>query len=645
MHPSQPPKASRSRPWRYVLEAVLLGAGLGVVLLYVYGLVEAFWLADLPPHKREVARLVRTVAISMTGTVVTAVYVLWRTVPTLRRTLAEGSGAASGGGLARESLSRWFISLRWVALLVLAPVVVVATVGGLVPESSAMPLWIAVAVLFLANTALSLLDPRLRAAPQVFVAQVALDGILLAWLLHHAGGLANPFAGILAFHAVIAGIVLDPRRAKAVIGGLALLVIALTGLEASGALEPACVSGFDGICRHPDELHLLAAGLGTAILVAGCGGFVVALMGAVRRERDQLAIAREELTEEREKLRSIIDCMADAVVFAGPDGQIRLLNHSALALWAEGPPHSGSLRVCHSDATWQLLLAKLAAPGEREAHPLLTVGSRTYEPNYARVLDPQGQLRGVVMVARDVTERLQAQSWRMREERMAVVGKLAAALAHELNNPLGSIALFTQHALKKLPADDPLTEHLETVLRNANQCSKHVRDLLTYARQRPPEQAPLDPARLLADVERTLGPHAERAGARMRVVIHPGTPASMVADAGQLRQVLVNLGLNGIEAMPEGGALTLEAMADGPGDICFAVADEGTGIAPEEREHIFSAFHTTKAEGTGLGLAVAADIARAHGGRIELQSEVGEGSTFRVRLPVGDSVAPKEAVA
>lgn len=628
------------RPGRYVLEAVLLWLAIGGGLLYIYHLVDGSWLAHLPVEKREVARWARSVAISITATVVTAVYVLWRGVPALRQTLSDDQPVLT----VTENLGDWLFGLRWVALLVLAPVVVLSTTGGLVPRSSVLPLWGGLACLFVVNAVLLLSGRRVRATPRAFVAGVLLDTLLLGWLLHHAAGVANPFAMIFAFHAVIAGIVLRPRLARAVIATIAAVVLMLTVFEATGLWPAACIAGLDRVCHPPEPFQVMASGVAVATLVAGCGLFVVALTGAVHRERTLLDTARRQLAEERENLRSIIDCMADGVIFSDPEGRILLLNHAALALWADGPPATRSLGVCHNRSTWDRLLERLANAGEHEEHPLLRVRDRSYEATYARVLDEHGGLRGVVMVARDVTDRLQSQQWRMREERMAVVGKLAAALAHELNNPLGSIALFTQHAIKKVPDGDPLMEHLQTVLRNANLCSKHVRDLLSYARQRPPERTTFDPRELFSDVQRTLTPQAERSG--VRIIVAPGAdaPHDMFGDADQLRQVLMNLGINAIEAMPQGGNLKIDLRSDGDGGARFEVSDTGPGIAAEQLPEIFSPFHTTKPEGTGLGLAVASDIVRAHGGRLEVQSTPGRGTTFVARFPLAQPSIAREAV-
>jgi signal transduction histidine kinase len=247
------------------------------------------------------------------------------------------------------------------------------------------------------------------------------------------------------------------------------------------------------------------------------------------------------------------------------------------------------------------------------------------------------------MVARDITERIEAQQWRMREEQMAVVGKLAAALAHELNNPLGAIALFTQHALADIKPQDPLADYLGTVLRNANICKKIVRDLLEYARQRPPQRREIAVGELLGDVVRTLEPRAQRSGVAIRGEVNGRGDAFLYCDPDQMLQVLVNLGLNSIEAMPNGGALTFRLEPASEDSVRIAVVDTGFGISPEEQERIFTAFHTTKPEGTGLGLTVARDVLAAHRGTIEVTSTPGKGSTFTVVLPAQERVPFAEA--
>ncbi|MCC6621682.1 MAG: hypothetical protein IT385_10535 [Deltaproteobacteria bacterium] len=347
-------------------------------------------------------------------------------------------------------------------------------------------------------------------------------------------------------------------------------------------------------------------------------------------------------------LETIVNCIADAVLVADPSGHIVLANKAAHALLeSSGNPEARDLKVCHSPDRWETMIARLANPAPQESHPLLRVGRRTYEATWGRVSAQDGSLYGAVMVARDVTERLEEQVTREQRERMATIGKLAAALAHELNNPLGSIALYAQHAQKRVDPQGPLYEHLGTVLRNASLCKRIVRDLLEYARQRPPEKRAIDPADVLRHAARTLEPHAERHGVTLRTHVGFDVPEVVRADGDQLGQVLVNLGLNAIEAMapsgvPEGpagldrsGTLHLELVTDGSDTVVFRVVDDGPGIPLDRQEAVFSPFFTTKAEGTGLGLSVATDLVSAHGGRLTLVSAPGQGCTFTVRLPVG----------
>jgi signal transduction histidine kinase len=518
----------------------------------------------------------------------------WRMVPPL----AERPGVGP--------LAWWLVGLRWIAVLVLGAVVWISADAGLVAPAAVAPLAAGTLALLAGNAAFTFLAQR----RPTLLPQIAVDVLVLAWLVHHAGGLANPFALFFVFHAVLAAVVLEAPLARRVALLIALTVVAVTVLEAGGLLPPLPARG-----QHVDALHLAASGLGIAVLAAGCGLIVAALV-------HQLAGVSRRFELEREKLRSIIDCMADAVLYVDPQGRILLRNRAAGALWPSAARPGDDLRVCHDADRWQKLLALLADPAPSSAHPLLAIGDRSYEGSYARVQDPEGQLRGVVMVARDVTGRLE-------EARMAALGKLAASLAHEINNPLASIALFTRQALRSVPEATPLAEHLGTVLRNADLCKRIVKDLLGHARRRPPELARVAAGELVGDVVRTLQPRAELSGVAIATAVP--AEAAVHADADQLRQVLVNLGLNGIEAMPDGGTLTFAVQPDGE-RVRIEVSDTGVGIPAAQQAEVFRSFYTTKSGGTGLGLEVVRDVISRHGGQVEVTSAPGRGSTFSVTL-------------
>jgi signal transduction histidine kinase len=556
-----------------------------------------------------------------------------RLVPSLRRFVApleQRLAASDTHAAARQALAGWIIGLRWVALIIVTLLVAVAMDldRRLLPEAAAW-LWGGVAALLIATVAFTLVGPRRLASPLGLCLQIGADLAVIGWMLHASGGMANPFAGAIALHAILAALAL-PGRLWITSTVIAAAALTLTLLQATGVTPPLPLGGAEAGTRA-----LLAGGAATTLLVLGGGWIAGSIAATLQRDRDRLAELSRGLALEQQKLGSIIDCMGDAVVFADPDGRIALRNRAAAQLWAGRPGPTQDLRVCHSAATWERLLAKLADPAEQEPHPTLSAGGRSFEASYARVCDGAGALRGVVMVARDVTDRLEAQSLRAREERAAVVGKLAAGLAHEINNPLGAIALFARLGLKALPGDHPVADHLVTVLRNADHAKRIVKDLLTYARQRPPERRRLAVAAALEDAARTLRAPAERAGVRLEL---DAAPVAVDADPDQLAQVLMNLGLNAIEAMPDGGTLALSARPDGD-EVRIEVRDTGPGVPDEERDRIFSAFHTTKPEGTGLGLAVVRDIVEAHRGRVQVTSGPGVGATFTVTLSAAEQRA------
>ena len=605
-------------------------------------------------------RSLRYLGEVLQATQATAGYLLRRVLPSLERSL-EAATPTNGYRTAevREGLVSWFIGLRWVAVFASTAVVGFAIqVSHRVRPESAPYLWGGVLALAALNTAWSLLGPRRLASQHAFAVQVAGDVAALGWLIHHAGGLQNPFASFFVFHAAIAAVALEARQARQVAVAIAGFVLTLAAVEAS-VFPPDCLlrDGQSTCSAGVDWLFHLAAGAAVATMVVGCAFIVVVLVRVLQVERERLArvtlalVARaEELTAaktqiqlEREQLQTIVNCMADAVIYITPDGMVRLRNRAAQKFWPKGLRGDGDPKNLYPPEEWMRLIEKASVPKAGKLHPIFQVNSRSYEFSYARVYDADEHIRGIVMVARDVTERLEAQKWRMQEERMAVTAKLAAALAHELNNPLGAIALFTQHALTEIKPTDPLAAHLGTVLRNANLCKRIVRDFIEYARQGPPERREVALSGLLGDVMRTLEPHARRSAVAIQCEALARRDVSVDSDPDQLRQVLVNLGLNAIEAMPKGGTLAFKLEPGPEGSVQIDVVDTGVGIPPGELERIFAAFHTTKPEGTGLGLTVARDIVAAHGGMIEVVSTPGKGTTFTVTIPSHQAVQPAQA--
>lgn len=623
---------------RHACALLVLWALTTALVFGTYELLEG----AISPSAVDLAKLVRGAAAALLATLATAAYMLTFVVPSLEGSLVRDPSPGTGF---RDGLAGWLLGLRWVAILGASAAIATACyVTGHVDGSAGPYLWTGVAALVTFNGVLSIAGTRRLSSQGALGVQVAGDVVVLAYLLYYVGGIRNPFAGFFAFHAVIASIVLEPRTARRTALAIAALVALLTALECLGIGPGQAVRGIP----TPGDVSVIAATGGAVTVVTfGCAVFAGGLVSVIRREKEGLAqasaalaahvatlqVVQDQMRKERENLQTIIDCMADAVLYVDPNGRIRLHNRAARALWPEASATPETIEVCHTPDEWRRIVERMRGASEVEAHPLIELHGHTFEANFARVPSADGGLLGMIMVARDVTERIEAQKWRMQEVRMATVGKLAAALAHELNNPLGAIALFSQHALAGLKPGHALHDHLGTVLKNANLCKKIVRDLLEYARQRPPERRELRLDELLRDVGRTLDLRAQASGVSILLEGIDGDEPTVFGDRDQLCQVLVNLGLNAIEAMPGGGTLTIRATPRSSGGAHLEVIDTGVGIPPEEREKIFSAFHTTKPEGTGLGLAVAKDIVTAHGGSIGFRSQPDRGTTFVIDLP------------
>jgi two-component system NtrC family sensor kinase len=248
----------------------------------------------------------------------------------------------------------------------------------------------------------------------------------------------------------------------------------------------------------------------------------------------------------------------------------------------------------------------------------------------------------VITVGEDITERVVASRAVARSEKLAAVGRLAAGVVHEINNPLATIAACAEALESRADAGvygagadvDDLREYLQLIRGEAFRCKQITNGLLDFSRARAVQHAPVNLSEVVESAARLLL-HQKR-GAAIRVEVNVGADLPLVSgDEGQLQQAVIILAENAIDAMPGGGTLTLSTRRDEEGGASVEVRDTGQGIAPKILERIFDPFFTTKevGRGTGLGLAVCYGIVTEHGGRIAVESAVGRGSLFTIRLP------------
>ena len=239
---------------------------------------------------------------------------------------------------------------------------------------------------------------------------------------------------------------------------------------------------------------------------------------------------------------------------------------------------------------------------------------------------------------REQIESLQRQL--LQSQRLCSLGALAASVAHEFNNILTTVINYAKIGLNNKD-EAARTKSLEKILAASERAAKITGGMLGFARAKPDERKATNVVQLVREVlvlaEKDLSKHRVKLETRFAA----GTPVQAIISATQIQQIILNLIINARQAMPQGGHLRVEAReSTDAGMVEIIVADTGSGIAPDQLRHIFDPFYTTKdgpddtgKGGTGLGLSICRDIIEAHNGRIRVESIVGRGTTFTVRLP------------
>ncbi len=489
---------------------------------------------------------------------------------------------------------------------------------------------------YLASLIYALLLRHVRHPTRFVYLQITVDLLLISAVVHASGGGQSAFT-FLYMVEVIAVALLPHRYGAVAVSATSMVAMISVSLAGYYRLLPAVPGQFIFPWEiSPTELFFRI--VLNVVAIAAMGILAGNLAGQTRRAGERLARHQQYAGNLASLHQNTIRSLSSGLVTTTIEGAITSINEAACEI----------LGMDQNAAVGQPLTIRIPGltPVLVEAGPVGTV--RRHEVDAVRadgtvrrlgvsmtpLSDHTGQVVGRVIHFQDLTELRRMEQRVQRAERLASIGRLAAAIAHEIRNPLASISGSVE-ILRGFPGVDAETRQLiDIAVRETDRLNQLISDLLNYARPRTEDHGPLDIGEMAAEVLKSFQ-QERREGIRFEARVDKGV--GIHGASGPVRQVLWNLLRNGAEAMPNGGVLGLRAEivmgADARPEVLLQVSDTGVGMDKEVLDHVFEPFFSTKAKGTGLGLATVARVVEDHRGTIEIVSAKGKGTSFILRFP------------
>ncbi|MBA3457216.1 MAG: ATP-binding protein [Deltaproteobacteria bacterium] len=487
-----------------------------------------------------------------------------------------------------------------------------------------------IATTYLTSIVFGLLLRRGYAPPRLTRPMQATDLLITSMLVYLTGGAQSPYTFLYALSIVSAG-ALSYRRGAVVVTVASLIAITVVSLVAWTHLLDLPMS----VQARPWEQGSLdlvrSVGVNYAAII-GVGALAFIFGDQLQRGAETLATTRKAVADLYTLHQDIVRSLASGLITITPDGTVLTANSAAGEILRCEPAAMINQPI---DALMPGLAALLEGGGGELQRADLTVHAGAEQLSIGVTVsllrDVREQMIGRVVNFQDLTELRRLEQQNQRSERLVTVGQLAAGIAHEIRNPLASISGSIE-LLKQAPQSSEEDRTLMTIVhREITRLNVLIGDLLDYANPRPQQTVDFDLGVLIDETLQVA--RGDQAFANVEVASEVSRPLPINADPSKLRQVLWNLLRNAADAAAAGGKHVTITARDERSGVTVTVADDGAGIGRQHIARIFDPFYTTKSKGTGLGLATCHTIIAEHGGRIDVESEVGAGTKMVVRLP------------
>ncbi len=469
--------------------------------------------------------------------------------------------------------------------------------------------------------------------------QFVLDALLITWLVWRTGDLSSPYITLYIILIAVSSVFLNP------IATLIMALLSAAMFVASAILSTIGVIENFGPDQAAGKVVQYVSFNVVAILIVG---ILASRLSDRRNSGEKLVETTRTLASLRALHERIIESIRSGLVTTDLEGNIFTFNSAAAEITGRTATEMEGRNIATifgdtARAISSALSANFELPARFETD-LKTPDGFAVHIGYSisPLFSEEHETTGLIVTFQDLTEIRSMEESVRRKDRLAAVGRVAAGLAHEIRNPLGAMRGAIQVLDSNMPPDSVQANLMEIILKESDRLNKIITNFLSYARPKVGEMAEVDVSEAIRETFTLLRHSPDIHDIHKLENDLPDKPVFILADGSQLKQVFWNLSRNAIQAMPDGGTLTvsLETMSDDRVKIVFR--DTGVGMPQRQVEQLFEPFSTSTTGGTGLGLSIVYQIIRDHNGTITVTSRENEGTAISIIIARGQkSIAPE----